>query len=130
MEKEKSKRWKDNFADIDEAAWNEFCHIVKIHIVIRGEVYSATDLKNMYNEIRSTRNLSSSVRSIDIKNKLKNTFNENIVFKKMNGGKTNTEYVMPKESDTIVDFANIQVVSSLPNSLTFKKDGKDNECFS
>ena len=84
----------------------------------------------MYNEIRSTRNLSSSVRSIDIKNKLKNTFNENIVFKKMNGGKTNTEYVMPKESDTIVDFANIQVVSSLPNSLTFKKDGKDNECFS
>ena len=58
----------------------------------------------MYNEIRSTRNLSRSVRSIDIKDKLKNTFNENILFKKMNGGKTNTEYVMSKESDKIVDF--------------------------
>ena len=39
----------------------------------------------------------------------------------MNGGKTNTEYVMSKKSDKIVDFANIQLVSSLPNSLTFKK---------
>ena len=58
----------------------------------------------MYNEIRSTRNLSRSVRSIDIKDKLKNTFNENTLFKKMNGGKTNTEYVMSKESDKIVDF--------------------------
>ena len=73
----------------------------------------------MCNEIRSTRNLSSSVRSIDIKDKLKNTFNENIVFKKMIGGKTNTEYVMSKESDKIIDFANIQLVSTLPNSLTF-----------
>ena len=73
----------------------------------------------MCNEIRSTRNLSSSVRSIDIKDKLKNTFNENIVFKKMNGGKANTEYVMSKESDKIIDFANIQLVSTLPNSLTF-----------
>ena len=60
----------------------------------------------MYNEIRSTRNLSGSVRSIDIKDKLKNTFNENILFKKMNGGKTNTEYVMSKEWDKIVDFKN------------------------
>ena len=73
----------------------------------------------MCNKIRSTRNLSSSVRSSDIKDKLKNTFNENIVFKKMNGGKTNTEYVMSKESDKIIDFANIQLVSTLPNSLTF-----------
>ena len=83
----------------------------------------------MYNEIRSTRNLSGSVRSIDIKDKLKNTFNENSVFKKMNGGKTNTEYFMSKESDKIVDFANIQLVSTLPNSLTFKKNGKDNKRF-
>ena len=59
----------------------------------------------MYNNIKSTRNLSSSVTSIDIKDNLKNTFNENIVFWKINGGKTNTEYIMSKESDKIVDFA-------------------------
>ena len=39
----------------------------------------------------------------------------------MNGGKANTECVMSKESDKIVDFANIQLVSSLQNSLTFQK---------
>ena len=70
----------------------------------------------MYNEIRSRRNISGSVRSIDIKDKLKNIFNENIVFKKINGGKTNTKYVMSKNSYKIVDFENIQSVSSLPNS--------------
>ena len=31
---------------------------------------------------------------------------------------------MSKESDKIVDFANVQLVSSLPNSLTFNKMGK------
>ena len=36
----------------------------------------------MYNEKKSTRNLSSTDRSIDIKDKLKHTFNVNIVFKK------------------------------------------------
>ena len=56
----------------------------------------------MYNEIRSTRNLSSSARSINIKDKLKNTFNENTVFKKLNVDKTNTEYVMSKESDELL----------------------------
>ena len=80
--KKSQKDEKKNFADSDEAAWNEFCQIVKIHIVIRGEVYSATDLKNICNEIRTAINLSSFVRSIDIKYKLKNTFNENMVFKK------------------------------------------------
>ena len=70
----------------------------------------------MYNEIRSRRNISGSVRSIDIKDKLKNIFNENIVFKKINGSKTNTKYVMSKKSYKIVDFENIQSVSSLPNS--------------
>ena len=69
----------------------------------------------MYNEIRSRRNISGSVRSIDIKDKLKNIFNENIAFKKINGGKTNTKYVMSKKSYKIVDFENIQSVSSLPN---------------
>ena len=64
---------KKKIAESDEAAWNEFCQIVKIHIVRRGKVYSATNLKNMYSEIRSTRNLSRSVRSIDMKDKLKNT---------------------------------------------------------
>ena len=77
----------------------------------------------MYNNIKSTRNLSSSVTSIDIKDNLKNTFNENIVFWKINGGKTNTEYIMSKESDKIVDFANIQLFYSLLNFLTFKKMG-------
>ena len=42
----------------------------------------------------------------------------------MNGGKTNTDYVMSKESDKIVDFTNIQLVSSLPNFFTFNKMGK------
>ena len=35
----------------------------------------------MCSEIRSTKTLSSSVRSIDIKEKMKNALNENIVFK-------------------------------------------------
>ena len=86
--KKSQKDEKKNFADSDEAAWNEFCQIVKTHIVIR-EVYSATNLENMCNEIRTTRK--SFVRSIDIKDKPKNTFNENIVFKKVNGSKSNTE---------------------------------------
>ena len=59
----------------------------------------------MCNEIRTTRK--SSVRSIDIKDKPKNTFNENIVFKKVNGSKSNTEQVMSKKSDKIIVFANI-----------------------
>ena len=37
----------------DEAAWHEFFQIVKIHIIIRGEVYSIADLRKIYNEIRS-----------------------------------------------------------------------------
>ena len=49
--KKSQKEEQKNFADSDEEAWNNFCQIVKIHIVIRGEVYSATDLKKMYNEI-------------------------------------------------------------------------------
>ena len=35
----------------------------------------------MCSEIRSTKTLSSSFRSIDIKEKMKNALNENIVFK-------------------------------------------------
>ena len=120
--KKKSKKdEKKNFADSGEAAWNEFCQIVKIHLVIQREVYSAIGLKSMYNNIKSTRNLSSSVRSIDIKDNLKNTFKENIVFWKINGAKTNTEY--SKESGKIVDFGNIQLFYSLLNFLTFKKMG-------
>ena len=40
------------------------------------------------------------------------SFNENILSKKVNGGKTNTAYVMSKESDKIVDFGNVQQIYS------------------
>ena len=50
--KKSQKDEKQNFADSDEAAWNDFCQIVKIHIVIRGEVYSATVLTKVRNELK------------------------------------------------------------------------------
>ena len=46
-------------------------------------------------------------------------FYEKIVFNKMSSSKT--EFVMPKETDKCVDISNIQLMSSLPSSLTFKK---------
>ena len=64
---------------------------------------------------------------IYIKEKLKNTLNKNVVFKKMNCSKTNTEYIY--YVCKIVEFANIQLVSLSPNSLSFKGNGKYNKCF-
>ena len=67
---------------------------------------------------RSERNLSSSTRSIDIRQKLQDMFYEKIVSKKMSSSKT--EFVMSKETNKFVDISNIQLMSSLPSSLTFK----------
>ena len=88
---------------------------MKIHIILRGEA----DLRKIYKEIRSEKNLSTSTRSIDIRQKLQDTFNEEFVFKKISISKT--EFVMSKETDKFVDFSNIQLMSSLPSSLTFKE---------
>ena len=75
-------------------------------------------LRKIYNEIRSERNLSSSLRSIDIRQKLQDMLYEKIVSKKMSSSKT--EFVMSKETNKFVDISNIQLMSSLPSSLTFK----------
>ena len=80
----KKKSQKDetkNFADSHEAAWNEFCQIVKIILSYEENIFNNRLKKSMCSEIRSTKTLSSSVRSIDIKEKMKNALNENIVFK-------------------------------------------------
>ena len=111
---EKQKLTKD-----DEAAWHEFFQIVKIHIIIRGEVYSVADLRKIYKEIRSERNLSSFTRNIDIRQKLQDMFYEKNVFKKMSSSKT--EFVMSKETEKFVDISDIQLMSSLPSSLTYKR---------
>ena len=60
----------------DEAARHEFFQVVKIHIIIRGEVYSVADLRKIYSKIRSERNLSRSTRSIDIRQKVQDMFYE------------------------------------------------------
>ena len=67
---------------------------MKIYLIIRGELYFVADLRKIYNKIRSEINVSSSIRSIDIRKKLHHTFDEKIVFKKMSGSKT--EFVMSK----------------------------------
>ena len=54
----------------DKAAWHEFFQIVKIHVIIQGEVHFVANLSKIYNEIRPERNLSSSTRRIDIRQKL------------------------------------------------------------
>ena len=37
----------------DKEAWEEFCQIVKIHIIIRGEVYTDSQLRSICDEIRT-----------------------------------------------------------------------------
>ena len=48
---------KQKFTKNDEVAWHDFLQIVKIHIIIRGEAHFVTDLRKIYDEIRSERNL-------------------------------------------------------------------------
>ena len=95
---------------------------VKVHIIIRGEIYSVADFRKLYSKIRSERNLSSSTRRIHIRQRLQDMFNEKNVFKKISSSKT--EFVMSKETDKFADTSNVQLMSSLPSSLAFKKLGQ------
>ena len=106
----------------DKAAWHEFFQIVKIHVIIQGEVHFVANLRKIYNEIRPQRNVSSSTRRTDIRQKLQDMFYEKIVFKKMDSSKT--EFVISEETDKFVDISNIQLMSSLPSSWIFKRLGK------
>ena len=56
-----------------------FFKVLKINIIIRVEVYSVADLRKIYKEIRSERNISSSTRNIDIRQGM---FYEKIMFRK------------------------------------------------
>ena len=93
-----------------------------MHNIIREEVYSVADLRKIYNKIRFERNLSSCIRSNDIRQKLQDMFYEKVVLKEMSSSRR--EFIMSKETDKFVDVSNIQLKSSLPSTLTFKRLGK------
>ena len=104
----------------DKEAWEEFCQIVKIHIIIRGEVHTSSQLKSIYDEIRTEKNLSGSSRSVDVKEKLLETFGDSLIFKQSSCS-NKSELVVSKENDSLFNAENI--VSSLPCSLVLKKVG-------
>ena len=51
--------------------------------------------------------------------KFQDMFYEKVVFKEMSS--SSTEFIMSKETDKFVDVSNIQLKSSLPSTLTFKR---------
>ena len=112
----------DEKQKISEKWWSSsawiFSNCENTYYITEGEVYSVADL-GIYYVIRSERNLSSSTRRIDIRQNLQDMLSEKMVFKKISSSKT--EFVMSKNTDKFVDIWNIQLMSSLPSSLTFNR---------
>ena len=72
----------------DKEALDEFCQVVNLHIIIREEVYTASQLRSIYDDIRTEKDLSSSSRSVDVKTRLLETFGDTLIFKQTSSKKS------------------------------------------
>ena len=57
--------------------WKDLCHLLRYHVVVKKEVYSLTQARNMYDQLQ--RELGEEItksRSINIKKRLKEEFGD------------------------------------------------------
>ena len=82
---------------------DELLNLVECTIIVKKEIYTLAQLREFYKQICGKHG--PSLQSIDIKNKIKERFNEKVYFcKPSHSTSTNTtEYVIPAGTDIIPD---------------------------
>ena len=73
----------------------EFSQLVKVHVLFRREVYTLAELREIYDDVRSVRGISTCSFAIDLKDKLLNLFGDRIMFSKIENSRS--EYVFSSE---------------------------------
>ena len=110
-EKFRSTHWKNKFEYKEKKesqtdnSMIEVLNLVEVHKINRHEVYTLAQLRKFYDEVKG--NISSSSRSIDIKESLINKFGDEITFAKPSGSSFNiSEYVLPSNIDFLPNAIN------------------------
>ena len=110
-EKFRSTHWKNKFEYKEKKesqtdnSMIEVLNLVEVHKINRHEVYTLAQLRKFYDEVKG--NISSSSRSIDIKESLINKFGDEITFAKPSGSSFNiSEYVLPSNIDFLTNAIN------------------------
>ena len=97
----------------------ELLHLVDVHVINRYEVYTLSQLRNCYDEMKG---VNSSCRSIDIKEALVNKFGDRIKFGKSSNSHSNvSEYVLPSGFDFVPNaISTLATGGGIQNSMMLK----------
>ena len=88
----------DSVAEDD--SWTSLCQLLRYHVLLKKEVYSLAQVRNMYDELR--RELGKDVtksRSIDIKKRLNKDFGDVLIFLSSEKEINKTEYILSSDSN-------------------------------
>ena len=98
----KEKEKEDLHNSSREIDVKEFLNLVEYLITVKKEVYTLSQLRDFYGQIQDVR--SSSIRSIDIKEKIEEKMKNRVIFCKPTQGCSNaSEYVVPADVNILPD---------------------------
>ena len=113
--------------DNEEDSLHELFRLIQFHIVQKHEIYTLAQLCHFYEEISAERETKSTLRSIDLKNKLVEKFDDKLEFMKSSQSSTSntSEFVMSAGKSVLPNcLSTVLPGGSIQKSLLVKNCGK------
>ena len=113
--------------DNKEHPLHKLFRLIQYHIVQKHEIYTLTQLRHFYEEISAEGETKSTLRSIDLKNKLVEKFDDKLKFMKFSQSSTSntSEFVMSADESVLPNcVSTVLLGGGIQKSLLVKNCGK------